>query len=532
MERLLYAFAALALLLTFARMFLGADFMDEAFYAVLAWRFVLGDTPFVDEINPVQTAALITRPFVWIYTSLVGDTTGLLLALRMLWFAGNLVLVGLGWRVLRAHMPSALALVAALFPLILVPIGLPAPSYNTCASGFFAGGMYIALLAQRPGSRKAWLIAAGACHALACISLPTYAVPIVLFAVLNLRQRAVFATWIAGGVLAVLPLVPDLLRIGSATIRYTSDYWNRDRTWIQHAGEVVTQILAVMPAPIWLGVALVLLGLALKLGTRRRNFLVATAGILVLLLCFGDQRWASSMCFASLVALLGVLVIRISARNAELSRGLFWPSMLGLLVAAWTSGNGLVNGGFGGWPAAMLTLVWLGEAARGHWRVVAPLFGSCLLLFAQRQPYNEDLITRFNDRFTEGPYKGLWTSKDKRGYLDGIRGDVRILVDESKPILFAHQFPAGYLFTRCRPATHTGFGLLRVPHEPASDRYKRLREDVDFRVSVGMLIVRMRWFQQQWDRRYEWPYTGGDEWIEAQQRLVKRPAWSIYRVER
>jgi hypothetical protein len=51
-------------------------------------------------------------------------------------------------------------------------------------------------------------------------------------------------------------------------------------------------------------------------------------------------------------------------------------------------------------------------------------------------------------------------------------------------------------------------------------------------VETGMLVVRMRMFQVQWDRRYEWPDTGGDEWIQAQQRLVKRPAWSIYRVER
>jgi hypothetical protein len=109
---------------------------------------------------------------------------------------------------------------------------------------------------------------------------------------------------------------------------------------------------------------------------------------------------------------------------------------------------------------------------------------------------------------------------------------VRAVVDETKPILFAHQFPAGYLFTRCRPATHTSFGLLRVPGELPPAHAARMREDIAFRVETGMLVVRMRMFQVQWDRRYEWPDTGGDEWIQAQQRLVKRPAWSIYRVER
>jgi hypothetical protein len=532
LQRGLWVFSALALLATFARMFAGADFMDEAFYAVLAWRFVLGDTPFVDEINPVQTAALITRPFVEVYTRIVGDTTGLLLALRMLWFGGNLVLVALGWRVLRRHAPSALAGLCALFPLLLVPIGLPAPSYNTCASGFFAAGLYIALLALRPGNQPRWLLAAGACHALACVALPTYALAILLFALLTLRARAHWCLWLAGGLIAVLPLANDLLRIGPATLGYVSNYWERERSWSEHTLEVLRQSVQLVPSPAWLCAALLLLLFALRFARGRSGAPIAIASVVLLVCCYADRRWASSVSFASLVALIGVLMVRFLRPPAELTRSLFWPSLLGLLVAAFTSGNGLINGAFGGWPAAMLSILWLGLAARDYWSVLAPLCGSLLLLFAQRQPYNEDLITRFDERFTDGPYKGLWTSKDKRGYLDGIRGDVRAVVDETKPILFAHQFPAGYLFTRCRPATHTSFGLLRVPGELPPAHAARMREDIAFRVETGMLVVRMRMFQVQWDRRYEWPDTGGDEWIQAQQRLVKRPAWSIYRVER
>ena len=534
LERGLWAFGLLAILVTFARMFLGADFMDEAFYAAMAWRFVLGDTPFVDEINPVQTAALLTRPFVWLYTSLVGDTSGLLLALRMLWFAGNLGLVYLGWRVLRAHTSSALAFVIALFPLILVPIGLPAPSYNTCASGGFAAGLYLAILAKRGELVRFGWMGAGVCHALACIALPTYALPCVIFVLINLRgeARRAWLGYCVGGLIGVLPFVRDLARIGPQTLNYTAEYWERGRTWSEHVFEVLGQVWQVIPQPLWLGVALGLLVLAWRFSQRSRGLVTALAAVLVLLLCFADQRWATSVCFTSLVALIGCALVVAIQPEQELTRGLFWPAIAALFVAAWTSGNGLVNGAFGGWPAAMLTLFWLGRAAKNHWGALPALTGSALLILAQRQPYNEDLFTRFNERFTEGPFKGLWTSKDKRGYLDGLRGDLRACVDETKPILFAHQFPAGYLFTRSRPATHSSFGLLRVRYETPEEHYRRLLEDVEFRRVLGLQIVRVRWFQVQWDRRYEWPYTGGDEWIEAQERLVKRPAWAIYRVIR
>jgi hypothetical protein len=417
LERGLWAFGLLAILVTFARMFLGADFMDEAFYAAMAWRFVLGDTPFVDEINPVQTAALLTRPFVWLYTSLVGDTSGLLLALRMLWFAGNLGLVYLGWRVLRAHTSSALAFVIALFPLILVPIGLPAPSYNTCASGGFAAGLYLAILARYK--------------------------PCLIFVLLNLRREArrAWLGYCVGGVIGLLPFVRDLARIGPQTLNYTAEYWERGRTWSEHVLEVLGQVWQVIPQPLWLGVALGLLVLAWRFSQRSRGIVTALAAVLVLLLCFADQRWATSVCFTSLVALIGCALVLATQPEQELTRGLFWPAIAALFVAAWTSGNGLVNGAFGGWPAGMLTLLWLGRATQSHWGALPALTGSALLILAQRQPYNEDLFTRFNERFTEGPFQGLWTSKDKRGYLDGLRGDLRACVDETKPILFAHQFP-------------------------------------------------------------------------------------------
>jgi hypothetical protein len=79
---------AVALLLMFAgvmaayiRLYYGVDIEDEAFYAVLPYRFVLGDLPFVDELNVQQFSAGLTILPVKAWIWLQGSTFGLILFL-------------------------------------------------------------------------------------------------------------------------------------------------------------------------------------------------------------------------------------------------------------------------------------------------------------------------------------------------------------------------------------------------------------------------------------------------------------------
>ncbi|HET6493759.1 MAG TPA: hypothetical protein VFH61_00140, partial [Thermoleophilia bacterium] len=51
---------ATALGLTWWRLFRGANLTHEAFAIVIPWRWALGDRPFVDEQNLVQTAGLLS----------------------------------------------------------------------------------------------------------------------------------------------------------------------------------------------------------------------------------------------------------------------------------------------------------------------------------------------------------------------------------------------------------------------------------------------------------------------------------------
>jgi hypothetical protein len=60
------ALAAATLLVLGTRAFRGVDLTDESFHAALAYRFLLGDVPFRDELALHQTAVLLTLPGVWL----------------------------------------------------------------------------------------------------------------------------------------------------------------------------------------------------------------------------------------------------------------------------------------------------------------------------------------------------------------------------------------------------------------------------------------------------------------------------------
>ena len=71
---------------SYARMYFGVDFTDEAFYVALPYRFANGARPLVDEALLVQqSSAVLLYPFVKSYTGVAG-TKGIVVFARHLHF--------------------------------------------------------------------------------------------------------------------------------------------------------------------------------------------------------------------------------------------------------------------------------------------------------------------------------------------------------------------------------------------------------------------------------------------------------------
>lgn len=541
----LAAFAAL--LWTWRRLSYGVDFNDESFYAALAWRFVLGDRPFVDEVNPVQASALLTQPLVWSWTSAHGGTDGLLYFLRLVYFASTCAVGAAAYALLRRHVAWPLALALATFGVLLVPAGLPAPSYNTCASGLFALGLFLGALAAGSGRPRILLAGAGASHALASLCLPTYAGACAIFFVLGWREHALPArarrAYVLGGLLALLPFVPALAGLGAGTLEYTQAYWGGFLGWLAHLGKVLVQLWTILPRP-----GLLLAGLLVLWACRRRGGLAGFAGAILVALApaglHGEREWVSSLCFSTLLACLAPLAYALlpaGERPGVLFRLVVLPSLACGLIAGWTSGNGVVNSGFGAWPAALVASLLLVQLARGMlagpalWRDLAALAPALVVLVLlardQRWPYQEDELAGLDARVEAGPFRGLRTSFEKRAYVEDLRRDVLAHADPEKPILFALQLPAGYLFTRCPPATRSCWGLANFGEVGPEDDPARFSADVIGRLQPGALIVRVHEYRFRRNRLTRWPRGMVDQRIEPVcETLLDRSEYTLYRL--
>ena len=123
---------SLAFVLTYLRLYFGVDLIDEAFNVALPYRFALGDKPFVDEWALAQGTGLITAPLVKLYVLARGDTDGLVLFTRHLYFLMNCLMAVLFHRAMRRYdIDSAITAAAAMIYVCFIPFGLPNITYNT-----------------------------------------------------------------------------------------------------------------------------------------------------------------------------------------------------------------------------------------------------------------------------------------------------------------------------------------------------------------------------------------------------------------
>ena len=512
------AFALVVVALTVERLFLGVDFGDEATYVALPWRFLLGDRPFVDEINLIQTSSFFTVPLVWAWSKLAGGLDGVVLFLRFAWLAAS---VGLGLWTARAFAPAlgtwgarlvALPIVAAVF------LGIPTFSYNTLASGFFLAGLVAQNAAARSGARRTWLVA-GILHGFAVIAIPTYllAALVALAATLVLameRRGGAFLAYAVGGVLALVPFVPFLAGLGRDTFAFGYAYTGGSGAWLAKLRTIAWQTWRIVPEK---KVVLPLLGAFVAfawLGARRRPFTGARAGstalrtfalvalVLVIALVVPQRGTIDSSVHVFLVALLGPFVAPFVAdrdRARAWFVGVWMPGFAAALVAAWTSGNAVANAGFGALPAALATLALLASFAREEREglradaaaALAPAILALVLVQEQRSIYLDDAPEKLVARMEDGPFRGLYTTPEKKAWLDDVSSAVRDSAKGRERIVAVVHFPLAYLLTDLRPATRTVWGFA-CPPEQDWDCDARFKADLEHFATHDVVVVELR----------------------------------------
>ena len=470
---------ALLLVGMLRRLPLSIDFTDESFSTALAYRFALGDRPFIDEINSAQTAALILTPFVWAFIKLTHSTAGILLFTRLLFVVFRLALAATVFATLKRYASWPLALVTSLVCLVFVPGSIPNIGYNVLGSGFLAMGAFVAVRRFGGARDRSALFWAGVCNGLATLAYPPLLVPAAILGivVLLLSKKEVlreFGEFVAGGAVVVASVAPLLFMAGARNLRVMVEFGT---TLAPKAPsklfDLVLAIWAHSPVSVWVLPALGVVIAALKIRPAWALWVLPLfVSALALAFPAGMLSQFSVVIYAGLFAPLFLVVLW----DQPFCRALFFvvwvPSAIAGLVTAYTSSNGEINAAIGLFPGSILFVVYEALAVERLAREagtegvvdarVSPLMqlGPAILIFSMLARYSfsvyrDGAVQELTVAVTSGPFRGLYTTPEHAAMSAEVESIFQKYARPDAKVLAYWDFPAAYLFTKMRPAGNT-----------------------------------------------------------------------------
>jgi hypothetical protein len=449
-----------ALAFAYWRLFYGIDFTDESYYVAVAYRFVLGAKPFVDETSVQQTTTgILLYPFVRLYHDLAGRT-GIVLFVRNLHFAMALALGTVTWLALRRLLGLRTAALVGIAAFVFVPFDIPSVSYDSAGSAFFTAGCLLGFLARSDPRAR---LPAGIALGVAAFAYPPLLVGVVAVCALHLARRA----WSLVATALGLPLAGfAALAATAGPGRIVDDYRHASRYTGEGGGLSKLREIAVhqwSTFPYWYAAAAVVVVLAL---TWRRLRPLAALAVALAPLAFFPPRpgwYAASLEYAAHLGWLAVPLavgLRRDGRAVELFRLVWLPALVAGVTTAYSSGNGGVNLGVGFFPAAIAAVALAALAVQ----TLAPrrpelaalpvaLAAGALAVFSLVPVYRDGSLATLDARVHGGPYAGLVTSDRKRAVLLRLEHDLTRVGPRCTLSAFA-DFPAGYLLTSARIDTN------------------------------------------------------------------------------
>jgi hypothetical protein len=482
-----------------------SEITDETFPIAMAYRYVLGDKPFVDEITIQQTPAIILYPFVWLYVHLAHGSTGLVLFVRYVHLLFKLVPAVAAYVAAKNWVRSrSLAVVVAFVPFVFVPHSIPNVGYNVIAMTMLAAGTFFgaaALSELRPRRRDRLWFVAGFCLAMMAFAYPPLALSALLFGVLvplcapGQRVRATLLVAAGAAALFVL-LLPSLIPGGVAGIRRSLG-WGVSAEG--HGRERVEQMLRLfwtnVPASSRYLVGLSLL--AFVTGSTSMRALVAL--ILVPTLAFAYRDDGGYLGTYRLVTYLGALApfaVLIARPSATLVRAcvlVLGPAFLSALLCTVFSTQ-LLNASSLPFFTAVILLTALcaraierSSAGSGLALVPAACVFAFFVVRTYDTVYRDVSFAEANHLVTVGPFKGIRTSADRVEMFRELHDITRRFDQPGGRFTVLYEAPGLYLTSRMPPGAHC------VWEEHYGDMDGMLKYWLAHRTGHGIVVRRRGW---------------------------------------
>lgn len=497
------AFLAVALALTWWRLWRGADLVDEAFSVVVPWRWVLGDTPFVDEQNLSQAAGLLAYPFFKVYGLIGGgDASGLVLYGRHLYLGLAILAAACAFLLARRSLTRPLAaLVAAPFATVVL-FETPQLTANTLCALFLTAAAAFGAVAVL-GGRRRWALAAGVAFGLAGVAYPTVLLLAPFVGVLlafsvgdrlvpapapavarrasggrgpssGLRAWRVLSAWSLGGALVVTPVVAVVVLLaGAANLRRCWDYTIALARHLDQlggtskAGEVALSFFTLL-ADQWYVVAAALGALAvLRLRPAAGPWLLLLTPPAVWLTGTTSQSGVAGAVIMYGLAAPYLWLFLPAERREEGARLLLcvWaPAVLVGAMTAYTSTDGFVRAAVGllsALVASGLFLAWglepLGRRARTSWLPAACLAAVVVgaLAFQVQFQAGGAQLSQLRERMAGGPWRGIALTAPQRELLERFSTDLARAARPGDQLLVYPQGAAFYLYWPGEVAANT-----------------------------------------------------------------------------
>jgi len=453
---------------TTLRLYFGIDFTDEAYYIAMPLRFARGDQPFIDELFINQTAAIFVVPLVKLFLKLKGNTDSIILYIRFCYLSFSLLMSLHVYQLFKRISSHSIAILISASALAIIPLNIPALSYNSIGSLSFTCALMLGVEAYLSQKKIAFFLT-GLYGAVATTAYPSLLIPVVIFIILMLgkhQSRQNFKWITLGGSLVFLSFLPYIYRAGMGLVSslvYTLNSFD-------HGGGVPKLVLVlkhifIQNLPIEFLFVFLLLGLIFIFQSHPElNYSLLALPLLCIypfLTAVFTQLWF--VFYFSLTAPF-LLAFVPHKTNRNLFYLIWLPSMLGAIVIAWTSSSAALNGGLALTPAFLLSCYFLIQIFKVNFQseiaaMTCQTLVVSLLLFTQffvKSFYRDQNFFELTERVKSGPYAGLYTSKAKFDYLTQITADIKSLENKNGKIVF-YEFPAGYLISEMRPGVNSAW---------------------------------------------------------------------------
>lgn len=455
--------AAAVITILYIRIYFGIDYTDESQYVGQAMMLINGGKAFVNDLFYQQTSSWVIYPFVKAFVSFQGNSDGVFLLVRHIFFFFSLLCSGIAFLSLRNVISKSFHLLT-LSNFVFIPFSVPSISYNTIAFNLLF--VVIAILISGLENIESSIKFAISALILTAASFFYPSLTVILFLYLSflfwfLQRRAFFqclATVAITGMmfLATIALFNQNPLDLAASLRFTGLHGS-----FRPLKEVFFNLYHFLfPTP-WIGISLFATLLLRNYSIHSFLFLL----IFIFSFTFSvklNPGWPFNNFFILIISanLLWSILIYGFKELKVLALASF--ILISSLLISFTSSNGILSGSFGLTSLLIVFSFVMTKFTNRTGLVLNPATSAlvCLVLLWGSFSffYREQEFSSLTQKVTTSPFKGLYTSPQKAEFIINLDRELKSLPVHSKIFSF-YFFPAAYTWYGLFPQTNSLFNF-------------------------------------------------------------------------